>query len=211
MTELSVQSASPNTKFWSRQGALVCHDLVAGLANGLYLRKEMLLDVCSPTIAHLSRVAGFKDIQLIEPNGQRSDTSYYTIREKFELWTPGAKYQVVTCVHVLEYLPQPRSFARKLLKVGSTVIVVVPDAWPAGVAKGQIHDPITEEKLTEWFGRPPNFSYHCRELLTDYGNLVAVFEPNSDKWRTLGQRRKLREERNLLKMQEVLPGSESVV
>ena len=56
------------------------------------------------------------------------------------------------CLQVLEHIPDPTAFARKLFECGQVVIVSVPYRWEAGACSEHIHDPVDERKLREWLG-----------------------------------------------------------
>jgi hypothetical protein len=73
-------------------------------------------------------------------------------------------YDLVTCFQVLEHVPNPAPFARKLLVSGKTCIVSVPFKWKAGKNKEHIHDPVDAEKMLHWFGREPDYQYLATEL-----------------------------------------------
>jgi len=59
---------------------------------------------------------------------------------------------VVTCLQVMEHVPDPVAFAQKLLTTADTVLVSVPYKWPKDACKHHIHDPIDIPKFFGWFG-----------------------------------------------------------
>ena len=71
-----------------------------------------------------------------------------------------ARHDICTCLQVLEHVPDPGPFARRLLELGSLVLVSVPFEWPAGRTLGHVNDPVGMADLEQWFGRKPN--YHLR-------------------------------------------------
>jgi len=62
-------------------------------------------------------------------------------------------FDLVLCLQVLEHLPKPEPFARKLLTTGKTVIVSVPYKWARGQEPQHVQDPVDESMLRSWFGR----------------------------------------------------------
>jgi hypothetical protein len=80
---------------------------------------------------------------------------------------PGTKFDLVTCFQVLEHVPNPKAFARKLLALGDVVVISVPYKWAKGRVKFHIHDPVDEAKLLEWFGRTPVYSHLSEEIELD--------------------------------------------
>ena len=119
-------------------------------------------------------------------------TGIESIREDFLHWPVNRTFDIVTCLQVLEHVEQPAAFARKLLAAGNTVIVSVPHEWPADSVSGHRHDPVTERKMRSWFGREPNFSYVCREVVTHSDRLIQVYEASPLIWSNLNKRAKLR-------------------
>lgn len=84
-----------------------------------------------------------------------ADFLAYPVAERFDL---------VTCFQVLEHIPDPLPFARRLLEVGKVCVVSVPYKWKEGKCRFHIHDPVDAAKMLAWFGREPDDSYVAREL-----------------------------------------------
>jgi 2-polyprenyl-3-methyl-5-hydroxy-6-metoxy-1,4-benzoquinol methylase len=81
----------------------------------------------------------------------------------------------VTCFQVLEHVPDPAAFARKLKELGRVLIVSVPYKWEKGKCKSHLHDPVDEAKMLAWFEREPDFSYIATEL-KKVTRLIQVYE-----------------------------------
>lgn len=73
-------------------------------------------------------------------------------------------FDLVTCFQVLEHVPDPAAFARKLKELGRVIIVSVPYKWKKGKCKSHLHDPVDEAKMQDWFEREPDFCYIASEL-----------------------------------------------
>jgi len=64
---------------------------------------------------------------------------------------------VVTCLQVVEHLPETLSFSAALFGAASELVIIsVPYRWPAGACEYHVHDPIDEAKLTRLVGRTPD-------------------------------------------------------
>ena len=63
-------------------------------------------------------------------------------------------FDLVLCLQVLEHIPDAEKFAKKLLETGNTVIASVPYKWDPKIEPEHVHDPVDEEKLLAWFGKP---------------------------------------------------------
>ncbi len=72
-------------------------------------------------------------------------------------------FDLCLCLQVLEHVPEPRIFARKLLATAEHVVASVPFRWPRGFCADHVHDPVDEKTLLSWFGRPPARSVIAEE------------------------------------------------
>jgi hypothetical protein len=95
---------------------------------------------------------------------------------------PGVEFDLVTCFQVLEHVPEPKAFARKLLDLGKVVVVSVPYKWRKGKVRFHPNDPVDEAKLTKWFGRTPVYSHLSEEIELDRAQrLIQVYAKDSSK------------------------------
>lgn len=88
---------------------------------------------------------------------------------------PESNFDLVTCFQVLEHVPDPVPFARRLTELGEIAVVSVPYKWKKGKCKYHVHDPVDEKKMRKWFERHPDFSYVAREL-NGVGRLIHVYK-----------------------------------
>ncbi len=93
------------------------------------------------------------------------------------------KYDICTCLQVLEHIPEVEKFARKLSEIGKLVVVSVPYKWPANKTPGHIHDPVTYKDLCGWMGREANYKIIVKEPFRgDKGErLIALFDEDENK------------------------------
>jgi SAM-dependent methyltransferase len=78
-----------------------------------------------------------------------------TVIADFHDYEPDGVFDLVLCLQVIEHLPRPQPFARKLLRTGRTVIISVPYRWPAAAHESHLNDPVDEAKLRSWTGAEP--------------------------------------------------------
>lgn len=73
-------------------------------------------------------------------------------------WTPPERMSVVTCLQVIEHLPDDvvERFGAKLRASADVTIVSVPYCWPAGRESSHIQDPINHDKLARFMGGRPD-------------------------------------------------------
>lgn len=93
-------------------------------------------------------------------------------------YQPLEKFDLVTCFQVLEHIPDPSAFAKKLLQCGKVVIASVPYRWKEGDCKFHLHDPVTNKMMEEWFNQKPAFVYLAREL-NKQERVIHVYKENS--------------------------------
>lgn len=96
----------------------------------------------------------------------------------------GKPYDLVSCFQVLEHVPDATRFARRLLELGKLLIVSVPYNWPAKPrTPGHVHDPVSDAKLDEWMGRPPNYKMIAREPFTGPRGrrLIALYDEDPNR------------------------------
>jgi hypothetical protein len=72
-------------------------------------------------------------------------------------------FDICSCMQVLEHVPEPAPFSRRLMELGRMVLVSVPYKWPEGSNPGHVNDPVDLEKVAGWFGRKPNYHLVVRE------------------------------------------------
>ena len=66
-------------------------------------------------------------------------------------------------MQVLEHVPEPAPFARRLMELGRIVLISVPYKWPKGSNKDHVNDPVDLAAVTDWFGGRPNYHLVVRE------------------------------------------------
>lgn len=175
-------------RYWHRRQDFLYYQVVRILATKLAEGKESILDVGShgsPYLEWFADVPHRTSLDLVEPYRAEGITS---VVSDFLAWEPDRRYDVVLCLQVLEHVRDARSFARKLLKTGRIVIVSVPYRWPAGVSRNHVQDPVTTEKLLDWFGRRPDHTHLVVEPSTAKERLVCVFDEVPRAWTSLAVR-----------------------
>ena len=90
----------------------------------------------------------------------------------------GRRFDLVTCMQVLEHIPDAAGFARRLTELGDLLLVSVPYNWPKGKTRGHVNDPVDLARLSQWFGRAPNYKLIVREPFARHNGarLFAVYD-----------------------------------
>ena len=93
----------------------------------------------------------------------------------------GRRFEIVTCLQVLEHVPDAKGFTQRLFEIADTVIISVPFEWGAGTIEDHVHDPVTRHKLRVWTGRPANYSIVVKEPFRAPRRLIAVYDTQNPK------------------------------
>mgnify|MGYP001339315668 CR=1 FL=1 len=101
-----------------------------------------------------------------------------SIKADFFEWEPDRRYDVATCLQVLEHIQDARRFAHKLMTLADHVIVSVPYRWKEGTVRTHVQDPVDEAKFNSWFPHPPNYSIIATEPFSRRNGqrIVAYFD-----------------------------------
>lgn len=177
--------------YWDGRQDLLYYQVVRQLVEGLGEDAGSMLDVGSGACPYLDWFPHIPVRVSLDLEHPPEASGIKAIRADFLGWQAEQNFDIVTCLQVLEHVEQPAAFARKLLAVGRTVIVSVPHVWPPGSIDSHRHDPVTERKMRSWFGREPNFSYVCREVVTHADRLIQVYEHSPLIWSNLSKRARL--------------------
>lgn len=151
-------------KYWAKRADAVYLRAVRGICDTIAGDAKTVLDVGSfgtPILEWRRRSAlRLVSIDLRQPYVAEGVES---ITADFLDYTPAEPFDLVTCLQVLEHVPDAATFARKLLAVGRIVVVSVPYKWRQEACASHIHDPVDEHVMRSWFGRRPTSQYVAQE------------------------------------------------
>lgn len=111
-------------------------------------------------------------------NPYRAD-DVISITEDFYIWEAPEPLQIGTCFQVIEHVPDPSKFCRRMLEMFEVSLISVPYLEPAGLNPGHINNDIDLQTLISWFGRKPNFHYIAKELSGDE-RIICVFDKTTE-------------------------------
>jgi hypothetical protein len=190
--ELELEDASPTAtvgeRYWGRRRHMLYYEVVRIVAQGLGKGARSVIDVGSwnaPTLDWFPEATERTSLDLRLPYRAEGVQS---VTADFLTWEPDRTYDLALCLQVLEHVPDAAAFAKKLLSVANVVLVSVPFRWPSTKNPHHVHDPVTLEKVTSWFGRSPNYTYLVREPASAVERLVCVFDHGDRQWASLSER-----------------------
>lgn len=167
---------STTLSYWEKRKSILYYQVVKIIADHLSQGANSIIDVGSAACPYLDwfdHVPNRSSIDLKKPYVAKGIKSF---TGDFLKWEPDRDYDIVTCLQVLEHVPQAGDFAQKLLSIGKVVIVSVPYKWPEDHTASHVHDPVDEDKLRSWFGRTPNYQYICAELMAPLSRIIQVYD-----------------------------------
>ena len=177
--------------YWNSRKNYVYYQVARILTERLGADCKSLIDVGSSGCPYIDWFPFIPERTSLDLRNPYEAEGIVSIKADFLTWEPQRRYDLVTCMQVLEHVPDAAGFAQKLLSIGDIVIVSVPYKWAAGSSKVHVHDPVDEKKMQRWFGRAPNFSYVCQEVQAPIKRLINVYEPRAKAWSGTNERAKL--------------------
>lgn len=180
---------APNEKrllaYWrERQNAVYIH-VIKQIISVVAKSANVVADIGSNATPILDYFPENCSKYSVDPGSPYVSEGVHSVREDFHSWKPPQPIQIASCFQVMEHVPDPEAFARRLLELSEVCIVSVPYREAPGLNPGHIHSMIDESTVQGWFGRKPNYQYVAREL--DGGErIINVFDVTDLKnWPTL--------------------------
>lgn len=194
--ELSKSSEEKNkSSYWMRRYDMVYYSYIDYIVRAIGQDAKSLLDVGTNKSSYVDWFYWIPERVSLDLRSPYSSESVRGVKADFLTWEPSRKFDVATCLQVLEHVPDADAFAHKLLAVANHVIVSVPYCWPSGRAAGHVHDPVDEGKLAAWMGREPNYSIvvteplrrrkaMSRRLIAYYNVIEPTMAPSDNLYKT---------------------------
>lgn len=141
--------------YWDERRRYRYYREVVRLARRHVPEGGRVIDVGAKEVELLRQLSWFQSRVALDTGYVMPRAGVETVIADFRDYEPDGPFDLVLCLQVLEHLPQPEHFARKLLRTGRTVIISVPYRWPAEEHESHLHDPVDEAKLRTWTGAEP--------------------------------------------------------
>ncbi len=159
--------------YWKERKNCKYYQKVISIINKI--AKTSIIDVgSSNTELHSFVGSSYEDRACLDIHKLPAIKGVRTIRANFYKWSPDKRYDVVSCLQVLEHLDDPKAFAQKLFDLGETVIISVPYKWKKGFCIHHVQDPVDEAKLFLWTQTVPDEKH----IIEDFGveRLICVYK-----------------------------------
>jgi hypothetical protein len=162
MAEISSPKSNGGA-YWKERQRMVYYSNVDLIVRHVARNAKSLIDVGARNAAYTEEFTWIPDRYTLDIVKPYSSENVKGIRKNFFEFEPEQKFDVALCLQVLEHIDDASRFAQKLLDVGRRVVVSVPYKWPRGACKYHVQDPVSEDKLSNWFGRTPDYSIVIQE------------------------------------------------
>jgi hypothetical protein len=136
--------------YWERRRDLKYYEEVIGQARVYAPTGGSVIDVGASEAEVIRRLDWFTRRVVLDVKHILPLAGVENVTADFMAYQPEVIFDLVLCLQVLEHLPNPTPFAKKLLRTGKTVIITVPYKWPEGQCKTHLQDPVDEAKLKSW-------------------------------------------------------------
>ena len=155
--------------YWQTRMHLAYYRRVVDLASKYVPRGESVLDVGGRDCEYLIWMKQFKERLSVDIKPYPSIPGLPRVTVDFMQYQAPHRYDLVTCLQVLEHLKEPVPFCRKLFEIGKSVILSVPYKGPEGLEIEHVQHMLDEAKMKEWTGRDPAESMVIEQrLITVY-------------------------------------------
>jgi hypothetical protein len=178
------KSAYKTRLYWKKRRQLMYYRYIQRIVEKLGAEAKSMIDVGSGNCPYLEWFDWIPERVSVDIGVPYSSDHVRGITgDIFQLEFP-KRFDLCTCLQVLEHVPDAAAFGRRLLELAQVVIVSVPYKWPntPRPTPGHLHDPVDFEKLTKWMGREANYRIVVEEPLSTSPKrrrLIAVYDNSS--------------------------------
>ncbi|MDX5474077.1 MAG: hypothetical protein LPK00_00950 [Bacillaceae bacterium] len=180
-----VQKNEVQSGYWDRRSYMMYYRYIDLLVKGLASDAKSMIDIGSSDAEYIENFDWIDERVALDISNPYNSNKVKGIEMDFFEFHPSEKYDFLTCLQVLEHIPDAKSFAQKLFDVSDRVLLSVPYLWEAGSCAEHVHDPVDLVKLREWTGRDPDYYIIVNEALDDTPKsrrLICYYHPKGEKF-----------------------------
>ena len=167
-----VRRLVPTLTYWGERKNMRYYRAVVEIARRYVPDGRSVIDVGAADTRLVDDLTWFTRRVVLDRSPMPSRPGIEHVLADFMDYEPSTRFDLVVCLQVLEHLDDPAPFARKLLGLGTTVVVSVPYRWPTGLQRDHVQDPVDEAKLACWI---PAIPLETLVVKNGHERLVAVY------------------------------------
>ena len=138
------------------------YKLVKKLIKILSGNNKTILDIGSANIDLMSEYS-FSERVSVSLDGAINNDKIVGYQMDFFDFNVKKKFDIVTCLQVVEHIEDAKAFVQKILNSGKVCILSVPYKWEKDSCKYHVQDPIDENKIYGWTNTKSVFSFLVKD------------------------------------------------
>ncbi len=180
-TDFTNRIANEKLSYWSKRESHIYLFAVRQIINKIGNGATSIIDVGSNGCPYLDWFSWIPERYSLDLRKPYKAPGVISVTTDFFKYNPEKQFDLLTCLQVIEHIPNAEAFCHKLLETGRMLVVSVPYKWKAGQTKSHIHDPVDLNKMNYWFGREPNYYNIIQEVESPLQRLVCIYYTESTK------------------------------
>lgn len=180
--------SSPAAKlkaYWNERRHAVYIHVCSQLIKIMGRSAQVVADIGSNQTPILDYYPGNPLKYSVDPGSPYVNDDVIAVPEDFFDWDPPNPVQLASCLQVMEHVPDVSAFAARLMELCEVALISVPYLEAPGLNEGHIHSRIDIERISDWFGRAPNYHFIAKEL-SGAERIICVFDTTTTAhWLTL--------------------------
>ncbi|MDT9198786.1 tetratricopeptide repeat protein [Limnospira sp. PMC 1042.18] len=169
------------SSYWSKRESSIYIFAVRQMINKIGSSAASIIDVGSNGCPYIDWFSWIPERYSLDLRNPYKAPGVVSLTQDFLKYSPEKRFDLLTCLQVIEHVPDAEAFCQKLLETARVLVVSVPYKWKAGQTKGHIHDPVDLKKMNHWFGREPNYYNIIKEIESPVRRMICIYYQDSDK------------------------------
>ena len=185
MTDIPGSGTYASQSYWRKRSDMLYYRYIDWIVRATGANARSLIDVGSGNCPYLDWFDWIPERVSVDIRVPYAGPGIRSITGDIHRLTFPERFDICSCLQVLEHVPEAGLFAQRLLTLGRLVIVSVPYKWSTTPVRtqGHIHDPVDYEKLTRWMGREANYKIIVEEPFSVKKNkrLIALYDEDPER------------------------------
>lgn len=183
--ELKKTNTYTSQAYWNKRADMLYYRYVDYIIRAVGVNAKSMVDVGTGNCPYLEWFDWIDERVSVDIRQPYSSPTVKGVQGDIHKLTFDKKFDLCTCLQVMEHVPDATAFGRRLLTLADLVVVSVPYKWPTfpKTTKGHVHDPVDYEKLTSWMGRKANYHQVVKEPFsnTKSQRLIAIYDRDPER------------------------------